>query len=110
MKYTITITSLLFCMMLLFSMTALATECPESIPQAMPAMPDGATATEAGMFEAQQDMRAYVNDIVSFVECRAPVLRDSVHNMLVDQAEAGAGSYNRELRRYLERQALLAQS
>ncbi len=105
MKTTIAATTLLF------SLTAAAGEhCPTAIPQEMPALPDGSVASEEAMHEAETAYREYVSTIERYLECRAILLTDMSHNRLLDKAIWAAASYNRELRRYVERQGLVAQN
>ena len=96
---------------LLFSLSAAAGEhCPTAIPQEMPALPDGSVASEQAMFESGEAYRDYVTTIERYLDCRAMMINDMTHNQLLDRALLAAASYNRELKRYLERQDMVAQN
>ena len=96
MKYSLALS------LFLFSATALA-ECPRSLPDAAPAVPDGATASAETMLSAQTATRQYVENIEGYLECWEPMLTSVSHNGLVNRAMSAADAYNRELQRFRQR-------
>ncbi len=96
---------------LLFSLSATAGEqCPSSLPDHLPALPDGSVATEEAMFEAQAAYQDYVTTIERYLECYSLLISDATHNMLLDRAVFAAARYNDELKAYRAHQDLVAQN
>lgn len=92
---------------LLFTLNA-AASCP-AVPTSTPEIPDGAAASEQAMREAMAAVRTYVRSIEAHLDCRDITLSDRNHDELVDQAIAAADAYNRELQRFQQHDAVVAQ-
>ena len=99
MKYSLALS------LFLLSATAVA-ECPRSLPDAAPALPDGASASAETMLSAQTATQAYVVAIESYLECWEPLLSSVSHNGLVVRATNAADAYNRELQGFRQRSDL----
>lgn len=83
-------------------------ECPRSLPTERPDIPDGKTATADSMLQAQKSTASYVHNIEDYLSCWQPMLTNSNHNRLVNKAMAAATAYNRELKRFRQREELAA--
>jgi hypothetical protein len=94
---------------LLFTFNA-AAGCPSAVPAKTPEIPNGAAASEQSMLDAMAAVRSYVHTIEAYLDCRDFALSDRHHNEMVDKASDAAGVYNRELRRFQERDEALAQN
>ena len=81
-------------------------DCPRTMPAAQPAIPDGASASEATMLSAQEAVNSYLADGDAFLACRD--LHPMLHNRLRARLVQTATAYNRELDTYLERSELVA--
>ncbi len=81
-------------------------ECPQTMPAAQPAIPDGASASEEAMLTAQQAVNAYIAEGDAFLACRD--LHPMLHNRLRSKLVKVANAYNRELGTYLDRAELVA--
>ena len=93
---------------LLFALHANAA-CYMPIPEtAMPAIPDGASATEASMVEAQAAVKTYVSDIEAYLDCRSGDLSALEHNNLVYNVTLAARSYNAALSEFRAQQEAVA--
>lgn len=94
---------------LLAAASGAVAECPSSLPETAPAIPQGLSASEMMMVQSGEAVRDYVRTVEAYLECRSS-LHALHHNHLVSQAEAVAGAYNAELTSYLRRQEMLATS
>lgn len=74
---------------LLATGSALACEYPRA-----PALPNGETATEDGMFEAQKNVRAYVAAAEAYLACLEAADVDPENPMMPKQAEINVKRYN----------------
>ncbi len=81
-------------------------ECPQTMPEIQPAIPDGANATESTMLSAQAAVNGYVAQGDAFLACRD--LHPMLHNRLRAKLIQVATAYNRELDSYLDRAELVA--
>ncbi len=82
-------------------------ECPATLPQSQPVIPDGATVSHEVMYEAQEAVREYVETIEQYLECRAGVhpLQNARYVYL---AETVADAYNAELNEFRARDNMVA--
>ena len=92
--------------------SAAAATCTEP---AKPSMPDGKTATEEQMLDAQGEVKAYIAEGESYMDCLKG-LEQSVeeedeekkaaliqaHNAMVDSMEAVAGQFNEQVAAFSE--------
>ena len=81
-------------------------ECPQTMPETQPAIPDGANASENAMRSAQSAVNSYIATGDAFLACRD--LHPMLHNRLRAKLVEVATAYNRELDTYLERSDLVA--
>lgn len=95
--------------LILLAGTATA-ECPRSLPETLPTVPDGTSASAEAMHEAQSATKKYVSTIESYLQCWEPLIPNTYHNLLVDRAEEAAQAYNSELGRYRQRGKLASRS
>lgn len=82
--------------------------CEPPPVSAMPAVPDGDTATAETMFAAQEQVETYVATIETYLDCRGYRLSVMVHDGLVLRARKIADDYNRELRKFRVKQSEIA--
>ncbi len=92
---------------LLFALQANAACYMQRPDTTMPAIPDGAVATEESMLNAQVEVQAYIANIEKFLECRSD-LSSLEHNSLVFTVTEAAESYNSSLTEYRAHQEAVA--
>lgn len=103
MKYSIALLTLAF------ALNASA-GCPTQAPSEMPAIPDGASASEAAMQNAMSEVQTYVQTIEDMLDCRGILLSASHYDRLLDNAQTTADAFNTQLALYRQRNGTLAQN
>lgn len=98
---------MLIASMLVAASASSLADCIAPLPRAMPAVPDGSTASAAVMARAGDEVRSYVRALEAYLDCRDS-LHPLQHNYLVEKAETLAGAYNEELASFVGREELLA--
>jgi hypothetical protein len=84
--------------------------CPASVPGKSPAVPKGELASEEEMYSAQNQTKAFVASVESYLECRSRSIAAFKRDMLASKAITAANNYNAELRAYRSKQNLIASS
>jgi hypothetical protein len=91
----------------LFLAASAMAECPASLPDSRPAIPDGEQASRVEMYRAQGAVNAYVDRIESFLDCRVG-LHPLQQSRGIYLAEAAADAYNTEQAKFRARERMLA--
>ncbi|MBN7795676.1 hypothetical protein [Parahaliea mediterranea] len=91
---------------LVFAANAMA-QCPASMPESTPVVPNGQEASHEEMYHAQVAVKDYVDAIETYLDCRSE-LHPLQHSRSVYLAETMADSYNAELAKFRARENMLA--
>ncbi|MEP6390045.1 MAG: hypothetical protein ABJ056_09005 [Halioglobus sp.] len=101
--------SLVALLAMVFSLNAWS-ECPAERPGKSPVVPKGEVASEEAMYSAQNQTKAFVASVESYLDCRSRSLSSVKRDMLAAKAIRAADNYNAELRAYRSKQNLIASS
>ncbi|MEH6587371.1 MAG: hypothetical protein V7720_12480 [Halioglobus sp.] len=85
-----------------------AAQCPAERPSTKPELEVSYSSTKTELFAAQTQAQAYVDSVVSFLNCQDRRLSPLEFNFYVVAAEDMAAQYNEVLRAYRQNKEALA--
>lgn len=77
-----------------------AAQCPADRPSNMPELEISYSSSKIELFEAQAQTQAYVNSVVSYLNCHDRRMSSLEINFYLESAENMAAQYNEVLRAY----------
>ena len=85
-----------------------AAECPAERPIQKPELNVDYASSKTELFEAQNEAKAYVGEVVKFLNCRGSHLSSLEYNFFVESAYSMAEEYNEVLRAHEQSQEAVA--